>query len=363
MSLIDRRFLSVYDFVTLLILGCLLIIGVVLIASASQGQQLGLAQRQAVWVIGGLLLAVVLSVFDYRHLTGNAYLIWGGTVILLCAVLLFGPRISGARSWIRLGSFGLQPSEIAKVAVIIVLARIFSDREPRPFGIRGMLMPAVLVAIPVVLIALQPDMGTAATFLPILAAIAFAAGLKLGTIAWLGGTALAVAPLWYMTLRPFQRSRLTSFLDPEADPLNTGYQLVQSKIAVGSGGFTGKGLFSGTQSQLNFLPEQENDFIMALLAEELGFVGVLVVLALYFLLISRLLRGAYIARDRAGALLCAGVAGLLTFHLTINVGMVIGFVPITGLPLPMLSSGGSSALATCIAVGLVASVRSRRFLG
>jgi len=362
MSFIDRRFLSAYDFGTLLILGCLLVVGVVLIASASRGQQLDLAQRQAVWVAGGLFLTVLLSFLDCRNFTDNGYLIWGAVMLLLLGVLLFAPRISGARSWIRIGSFGLQPSEFAKVAVIVALARLFSDREPRPFGIRGMAMPGVLIGIPVVLIALQPDMGTAATFIPILAAMAWVAGLKLRTIAWLGGAAAAVAPLWYLTLRPFQRARLTSFLNPDADPLNTGYQLVQSKIAVGSGGLTGKGLFSGTQSQLNFLPEQEHDFIMALLAEELGFVGVLVVLTLYFLLISRLLRGAYIARDRAGAFLCAGVAGLLSFHVVINVGMVIGLVPITGIPLPLLSSGGSSALAMCMAVGLVVSVRSRRFL-
>jgi len=362
MSLIDRRFLAVFDYGTLVILACLLTIGVVLVASASQGQHLDLAQRQAVWVVGGFFLAALLGLIDYRQLTNSAYIIWGATIVLLVAVLLFAPRIQGARSWLRLGGFGLQPSELAKVAVIIALARVFSDREPRPFGLRGMVMPGVLVAVPMMLITLQPDMGTAATFVPILAATAWAAGLRLRTVAGLAGAALAAAPLFYLTLLPYQRDRLTSFLRPLDDPLNTGYQLVQSKIAVGSGGLTGKGLFSGTQSQLNFLPEQENDFIMALLAEELGFVGVLVVLMLYFALISRLLRGAYIARDRAGAFLCAGVAGLMMFHVLINVGMVIGLVPITGIPLPLLSYGGSSALATCLAIGLVVSVRSRRFV-
>ncbi|NKB87532.1 MAG: rod shape-determining protein RodA [Acidobacteria bacterium] len=362
MSLIDRRFLSVYDFGTLAVLGALLGIGVILVASASDGQQLELAQRQAVWVVAGLALALVISFIDYRNLTDNGYLLWGGVIVLLVAVLFFGPVIKGARSWIRFGGFGLQPSELAKIAAIVALARLFSDRDPRPFGLRQMVMPSVLVAVPVLLIALQPDMGTAATFLPILAIIAFAAGLRYGTIGWLAGGALAVTPLWYMTLHDYQQRRLTSFWNPDADPQGDGYQLIQSKIAVGSGGLSGKGLFSGSQSQLNFLPEQENDFIMALLGEELGFIGVLAVLVLYFILISRILRGAYIARDRAGAFLCAGVGGLLTFHLVVNVGMIIGFVPITGIPLPLLSYGGSSALATCIAVGLVVSVRSRRFL-
>lgn len=362
MMLIDRRFLAVFDYGTLALLGALLLTGVVLIASASQGQDLGLAQRQAVWVVAGLLLTLIVATIDYRNLTDNGYLIWGLAVIALIAVLLFGQRIQGARSWFRIAGFGLQPSELAKIAVIIALARLFSDREPRQFGLRGVLMPCVLVGIPVVLIALQPDQGTAATFLPVLASMAWAAGLRFRTIAWTAGGALAVTPLWYMTLLPYQKSRLTSFLRPEDDLLGDGYHLWQSKIAVGSGGMTGKGLFSGTQSQLNFLPEQENDFIMALLAEELGFVGVLVVVLLYVALIDRLLRGAYVARDRTGAYLCTGVAGLLLFHLVINVGMVIGFVPITGIPLPLLSYGGSSALATCVAVGLVISVRSRRFV-
>lgn len=362
MIAIDRRALRVFDYGTLALLAALLVIGILGVASASAGQDLDLAKRQAVFAVAGLFAAIVLGALDYRRLAGNAYLIWGLALIALVAVLLFAPRIQGARSWLRFGSFGLQPSEFAKIAVVLVLARLFSDREPRPFGLRGMIVPGLLVMAPALLVAVQPDQGTAATFLPILAAVAWAAGLKGSTIAWIGGLGAAAAPLWYMTLLDYQKQRLTSFLNPEADPLDTGYQLVQSKIAVGSGGLTGKGLFSGTQSQLNFLPEQENDFIMALMAEELGFVGVAIVLALYLFLILRLVRGAGIARDRAGAYICVGVAGLLTFHLAINVGMVIGYVPITGIPLPLLSYGGSSVLSTCAAVGLATSVRSRRFL-
>ena len=301
MIAIDRRALRVFDYGTLAVLAALLVIGVLGVASASAGQDLDLAKRQAVFATAGLFLAIVLSAIDYRRLVGNAYLIWGIAMVGLVVVLLFAPRIQGARSWLRFGSFGLQPSEFAKIAVVLVLARLFYDREPRPFGLRGLLVPTLLVMAPVVLVAIQPDQGTAATFLPILAAIAWAAGLKATTIAWIVGLGAAVTPLWYLTLLDYQKQRLTSFLNPEADPLNSGYQLVQSKIAVGSGGLTGKGLFSGTQSQLNFLPEQENDFIMALMAEELGFVGVAIVLALYLFLVVRLVRGAIIARDRAGA--------------------------------------------------------------
>ncbi len=362
MTLFDRRLVRWFDLVTLLTLAALLGIGMLLVASASAGEDLELEKRQGIWVAVGLLLAIALGFLNYRHLTDNAYLLWGACVAMLVVVLVLGPQISGARSWLRIGGIGIQPSELAKVAIILVLARLFADREPRPFGMRGLVMPVIVVGVPFVLTALQPDQGTAMTYLPILAATAWAAGLRMRTITWLAASTLAATPLWYWSLHPYQRARLTSFLAPEADPLGAGYQLVQSKIAVGSGGLLGKGLFSGTQSQLNFLPEQENDFIVALLGEEIGFLGVATVLLLYLALILRLLRGAHTARDRAGAYICAGVAGLLTFHLGVNAGMVIGYIPITGIPLPLLSYGGSSALATCIAIGLVISVRSRRFL-
>lgn len=362
MIAIDRRAVRVFDYGTLLLLGALLLIGVLAVASASAGQDLDLAKRQATFVAVGLSVALIVAAIDYRHFTGNAYVLWSLAVVLLLAVLLFGPVINGARSWLRVGSVGLQPSEFAKIAVLLMLARLYSDREPRPFGLREVMVPALLVGAPVALTALQPDQGTAATFLPILAAITWAAGIRLSTIAWVAGLGALATPLWYMSLRDYQRARLTSFLNPEADPLGSGYQLLQSKIAVGSGGLAGKGLFSGTQSQLDFLPERENDFIMALLGEELGFIGVAVVLLLYTALVVRLVRGAYVARDRAGAYVCVGVAALLAFHLAINVGMVIGYVPITGIPLPLLSYGGSSVLSTCAAIGLAVSVRSRRFL-
>lgn len=360
---LDRRFVRTFDYGTLLLLAMLLAIGIVAVASAARGQDLALAERQAVWAAAGFTLALLLGTLDYRHLTGNAYLLWGLALASLVAVLLFAPTIQGARSWLRFGGVGLQPSEFAKVVVLLALARIFADREPREFGLRGMLVPGLLVAAPAALVAVQPDMGTAATFLPPLAFVAFVAGLRFRTMGGLAILGLVATPLWYATLQDYQRRRLTSFLNPEADRLGDGYQLVQSKIAVGSGGLSGKGLFSGTQSQLNFLPEQENDFIMALMGEETGFLGVAVVLVLYLLLIARILQGAYAARDRGGAFLCAGVAGLLMFHLAVNVGMVIGYVPITGIPLPLLSYGGSSAMATSLAVGLAISVRSRRYLG
>lgn len=360
---IERRGLRTFDLATLLNVALLLALGIALVASASSGGgQSGLFTRQLIWSLAGLLVASALGIVEYRNFTDRAYLLWGVTVGVLVLTLMLAPERAGTHSWIALGSFTIQPAEFAKVAVILALARYFSEREPRPFGLRGLLSPALIVAVPFLLTLLQPDLGTAATLIPVLLGMAWVAGLELRTLGWLGGIAAACAPLGYLSLHDYQRARLLTFLSPEDDPLGAGYQIMQSKIAVGSGGLTGKGLFSGTQSQLAFLPEQHNDFIVAVLGEELGFLGILVALGLYTLLLLRILQTARMSRDRTGTYLATGVASLLAFHLAINVGMVIGFAPITGIPLPLLSYGGSSVLATCGAIGLALAVRSRRFL-
>ena len=362
MSLLDRRILSVFDIGTLLVLALLLATGVVLVSSAGSDGEPELARKQAIIAVIGWLAALVVAMIDYRRLTEHAYLFWGLGVAGLVFVLLFGPDVGNARSWIHVGGWSLQPSEFAKVGTILALARLFSEREPRPFGLRGLLLPVTLMGIPFLLTAMQPDLGTALTFIPILIGIAWVAGLSRRTIGGLAATAAAAAPVAFFFLKDYQRSRLTTFLNPDTDPLGAGYQIMQSKIAVGSGGLMGKGLFSGTQSQLDFLPEKQNDFIVGLLGEELGFVGVAAVLSLFLLLMLRTTQAARLARERIGAYVAVGVVSLIGFHLAVNVGMVIGFAPITGIPLPLLSSGGSSALSTCLAVGLVVSIRSRRFL-
>jgi rod shape determining protein RodA len=283
-------------------------------------------------------------------------------ILSLGGLLLFGAERAGAKSWIDVGPVGIQPSELAKVVVILAIARYFAEGDPRPFGLRGLYVPGTLAFIPFVLVALQPDLGTASTFIPIVFGIAWVAGLRFGTAVRLGLFGAALAPLGYFLLEDYQRARLFTFINPDADPLGAGYQIVQSKIAVGSGGLVGKGLFSGSQSQLEFLPAQHTDLIFAVLGEEAGFLGVTAALALYLLLLLRILQIGRQARDRLGSFICAGVASLLLYHLVVNVGMVIGFAPITGIPLPLLSYGGSSALTTGIALGLVLSVRTRRFL-
>jgi len=359
MILLDRRSFRAFDYVLLSTVALLYMLGVVLVASAGGP---GFFRRQIVWAVVALLLAVSVSALDYRRLGDRAYLMWGLVVLSLVGLLMFGAVHAGAKSWIRYGPVGIQPSELAKVVVILAIARYFAEGDPRPFGLRGLYVPGLLAFVPFVLTALQPDLGTANTFIPIVAGMAWVAGLRLATAARLGLLGAVLAPLGYFLLEDYQRARLFTFINPDADPLGAGYQIVQSKIAVGSGGLLGKGLFSGSQSQLQFLPAQHTDLIFAVLGEELGFLGVTAALSLYLFLLLRILQIGRRSRDRLGSFICAGVASLLLFHLAVNVGMVIGFAPITGIPLPLLSYGGSSALTTGLALGLVLSVRTRRFL-
>lgn len=359
---LDRRSLRAFDYLSLVALVLLLALGVVLVASAVNGVTAGLHRRQALWAGLAVFAALATATLDYRRLADRAYLLWALLVLVLAGLLALGPETAGARSWIRLGPLSVQPSELAKVVVILAVARAFAEQEARPFGARGLLLPGTLVLVPFALTALQPDLGTASTFLPILVGVAWVAGLRPKALLGLGLAGLAIAPVGYFMLQDYQRTRILTFLDPEADPLGAGYQIVQSKIAVGSGGLFGKGLFSGSQSQLQFLPAQHTDLIFAVLGEELGFVGVAAALTLYALLLVRILQTARGARDRLGAYVAGGVASVLAYHLLINVGMVIGLAPITGIPLPLLSYGGSSALATGLAVGLALSIHGRRFL-
>lgn len=359
MMLFDRRSFRAFDYLLIFDLALLLSLGVLLVASASSQ---GFYQRQVVWAGAAIVLAIGVATIDYRRLADRAYALWGLMMLSLVALLLFAPQTAGARSWLNIGGVGIQPSEIAKIIVILAIAHYFAERDPRPFGVRALLVPAVLTGVPFVLVALQPDLGTASTYLPVLAGIAWVAGIHTGTAARLTAAAAAVVPIGYFLLEPYQQARILTFVNPDADPLGAGYQIVQSKIAVGSGGLLGTGLFSGSQSQLEFLPAQHTDLVFAVLGEELGFLGVAAALGLYLLLLLRVLQTARLARDRVGTFIATGVATVLLYHLLVNVGMVIGFAPITGIPLPLLSYGGSSALATGVAAGLVVSVRTHRFL-
>jgi len=285
------------------------------------------------------------------------------SVALLTTVLLIGKQAWGATRWIPLApGFHLQVSEFVKLVIILLVARFMTELHGDTIELRELLKILGLIVVPMLLIVKEPDLGTALTYLPILGVGAFLAGLNWRYVLVTGLIVVLVLPVGIHFLQPYQKARLVSFLDPDRDPRGTGYQLIQSKIAVGAGGMWGKGVTHGTQTQLRFLPVPHTDFIFSTFAEEHGFVGIVVVLALYFMLLMQIVKNAQTAPDRAGMYICMGVAALLLFHVLVNVGMVVGRMPVTGIPLPLMSAGGSSMLSMFLMLGLVNNVRVRRFV-
>lgn len=319
--------------------------------------------RQLIWVVLGFLLLYVITRVDYHAVLEQVppfYLISIGTLL---AVFLVGRQAFGSRRWIPLfGGFSLQVSEFVKLVLVLLVARYLSDLRTNRLETRDLLKLGALVAFPMALVIKQPDLGTSLTYVPILAAGVFFAGLRWQHIVTICLLVVLVLPVGWMFLKDYQKARLVTFLDPGRDPRGSGYQVIQSKIAVGSGGMWGKGVTRGSQTQLRFLPVPHTDFIFAAFAEEHGFVGVVVVLGLYFLLLMQIVQNAQTAPDRAGMYICMGVCALLLFHLMVNVGMLVGRMPVTGIPLPLMSYGGSSILTVFAMLGLVNNVRLRRFV-
>jgi len=339
-------------------------LGVVQIFSAAHGTPWQDAWwKQIVWVGGGLLLMWVASAVDYHSLMQHVTALYLLSVALLATVLVIGKQAWGATRWIPLApGFHLQVSEFVKLVIILLVARYMTELHSDTLETRELLKVLGLIIVPMLLIIKEPDLGTALTYLPILAVGAFLAGLNWRYLAAVAVLVVLVLPVGIHFLQPYQKARLVSFLDPERDPRGTGYQVIQSKIAVGAGGMWGKGVAQGTQTQLRFLPVPHTDFIFAAFAEEHGFVGIVVVLALYFMLLMQIVKNAQTAPDRAGMYICMGVAALVLFHVLVNVGMVAGRMPVTGIPLPLMSAGGSSMLSIFLMLGLVNNVRLRRFV-
>jgi rod shape determining protein RodA len=338
-------------------------VGVLEIWSATHASHLsGMHYHQIYWILLGAVCMLVLSRVDYHRIMDQAPVLYLIAIAALITVLAVGHTRFGAKRWLPiLGGF-LQVSELVKLIIIVVLARFFAEVRSDELSLTELLKAAGLVGLPVGLIMLQPDLGTALVLLPLTAVGAFLAGLQWKhTMAVLALAGLMVPVGWH-SLKPYQKERITTFLRPEEDPRGAGYQLLQSKIAVGSGGFWGKGLGNGSQNQLGFVPVRYSDFILAALAEELGFAGVFVALLLYMFLLLRLVQNAQRAHDRAGMFLIMGVAAVLGFHVLVNVAMVIGYMPVTGIPLPLMSYGGSATLFVFLALGLVMNVRVRRFV-
>jgi rod shape determining protein RodA len=319
--------------------------------------------RHIVYAAIGVFAMVLLIGLDYRALANVASALWLTAIASLLFVLLLGRLAHGAQRWIDLGFFQLQPSEPAKLLVVIALARYFSTRRERIHHFRTIVISLFLALVPFFLTLAQPDLGTASIFLAIWLGMAFAAGIRWRHLAILGGLGLAALPIAWNLVPGYMRARVLIFLNPEADAWDQGYNIIQAAISVGSGGWFGRGFLSGTQSQLHFLRVQYADFIFAVLAEELGFMGAMALFALFAILIFRALRAAYVASEPFGRLLAVGVSTMLMYQLFVNVGMNVSLLPVVGIPLPFISFGGSSLITFMAAIGVVESVtmRHRRF--
>lgn len=357
----ERRLSSHLDWPLLAAVLALALLGVAMIFSTTGG-----ASREywtQIYAIGlGLAAMVVCLSVDYRSLVDKAHWIYLGLLVLLLAVLLFGAVRGGSRRWLDLGVFNLQPSEFVKAGVALVLAKLLGESRKAELSNQDLFLATVLTLVPLVLIARQPDLGTAVTLLPVLGAIVFAAGLSMRYLAIGAVVAVVLAPIaWSFALEDYQKSRIVTFLDPEQDPRGAGYQQIQARITVGSGGGLGKGFMQGTQGQLRFLPVAHNDFIFSVLAEEQGFAGVVVALALYLFVIMRSLDAARLSKDRVGTFVVLGVLASFTFQVVYNITMSAGLAPVKGLTLPLMSYGGSSMIATLAGFGLVLGVKMRRF--
>ena len=323
----------------------------------------GAFHRQMVWLLIGFVLMLLALLIDYHTLAEFSYVFYGLGLLLLGLTLAYGRVVNASRSWLGFDGFQFQPSELAKAATVLMLAA-YLGRETRAqgLGLTNFAAICAIVGLPVLLIMQQPDLGTAVTFVPLLAGATFIAGIRMRTLVVLALIATLALPLGWSQLKPYQKERVKTFLEPTRDPKGSGYQLIQSLIAVGSGGIVGKGFLAGTQGQLQFLPEQHTDFVFAVLAEERGFVGSILVLGLYFTIIYRCVAAARAARDRLGVYLAIGVVCVFGGQALLNIGVVVGLLPTTGVPLPLMSYGGSSLVSTMLGIGLVLNVWMRRLV-
>lgn len=363
----DRRLIINFDWGLVLYAAILAGIGVAMIYSASNAGFTGHPQtfhiKQGLWYGVGLVAMLVIFTFSYKRLDRYAVAIYLGCLLLLVAVLLVGKMGGGSRRWLGFGPLTLQPSELVKIAMVIMLARHYS-RTLKTTGLvfADLLMPMLIVLLPALLIIRQPDLGTALLLVLIAGTMTLFIKIERRTLLVLTGLGIAAVPIGWFAIEDYQRQRILTFLNPDRDPLGAGYHIIQSKIAIGSGQFSGKGFLEGTQNALAFLPEQHTDFIFCVLAEEWGFLGagLLVLLFLGFLLYG--LGIAYQCRDSFGTIMVVGLVALFFWEGVINMGMVMGLLPVVGMPLPFISYGGSSVLTIMIAVGLMLNISSRRFM-
>ena len=359
---IDRRLLQNVDWLLLITAFGLVTISTVTLASLHVGRAGGsVVVRQLVWFAIGLVVMVFLASLDSRRLVRAAPAIYVVGLAGLASVFALGRTVSGARRWVVFGPLSVQPSELFKVCFLLMMVWALTSRWAQPVGKLTLAMMLPIVAVPIVLIIKQPDLGTALLLVPVLVILLIGAGVRLKLLGGLALAALLSMPLAWLALKEYQRERILVFLDPFRDPLGSAYNVIQAKIAIGSGQLLGKGVAGATQSRLAFLPERHTDFIFAVFAEMWGFVGCLVLLLCYVLLLLRGFDIAATAREPVGRLVALGATSLFAAQVLINVGMVTGLLPVVGIPLPLMSYGGSSMIASFMTLGLLLSVRMRQF--
>lgn len=362
-NLIDRKLLKNIDIGIVISTLLLIIYGFISISSATHitsGGSIGTLKIQIVAFILGIMGILVILLIDYKTFGDNYMLIYGTNVFLLVLVLIIGFSTKGTRGWIDFGPVNLQPAEIVKLGYILTFAKYLEKRKDNLNKLINVLPAFLHLFLIVGLILLQPDFGTALVFIFVSIFMLYAAGLSYKIIAGAFGAFLVSLPVLWKFLKSYQRDRILVFFNPELDPMGAGYHVIQSETAIGSGQFLGKGLFQGTQNNLGFIPERHTDFIFSVIGEELGLVGALVLLILFMWLVLRCVHIAKVSKDDYGMLVCVGIMAMFLFHVLENIGMTIGLMPVTGIPLPFISYGGSSLLTNMVAVGLVLNVGMRR---
>lgn len=353
-----------FDKYILIAMFLIFVIGVAAIYSATKIRGLPVAEsffsRQVYWMGIGLAILTIVVAIPYQRFIDVSYVLYGINILLLVLVLVVGQARLGAQRWFSVGGFAFQPSEFIKLSLILALSHYVGTKKDAMGELKSLIVPSILMGIPFVLVLIQPDLGTALLLVPIFLSILVIGGAKLKYIGMMILAGLAALPVFWHFLRDYQRQRLLVFINPNIDPLGSGYTIIQSKIAVGSGGLLGKGWLAGTQNQLNFLPERHTDFIFSVIGEEFGFVGAMAVVLLFFFIVKRALGTAALTSDMYGKAIASGIGILIGFQVVINIAMTIGLMPVVGIPLPLVSYGGSSLIATVIAIGLLINVGMRR---
>ena len=362
--IINKRWLRRTDLVLIAAVAAIIIISLVIIGSATHintpsEERYWFVQRQGIFAIINAGIVVFLMNFDYKMLKQYGHKMYAFNLIMLLAVMFVGQSALGAQRWIQLGPITLQPSEFSKLIMIVSLAALMEDKLGKINTLKDFLPIAAYVGIPFLLVLKQPDLGTSLVFMAIFFGMLFASGVRLKLLGGIMAAGVAAMPLLWHFLKDYQKQRIMVFLDPNVDPLGSGYHIIQSKIAIGSGMLWGKGLFEGSQSQLNFLPENHTDFIFAVVGEELGFVGAVILLLLYLVVLRRGIKIAREAQDNFGMLMAVGITSMLAFHVLVNVGMTAGIMPVTGIPLPYMSYGISALTTNMMALAILLNIHLR----